>query len=103
MLFCFFQAKNAIRILLGSVGLGVIKRGQVPNAKISGEQITEWQKATPQVWAAELIALRGAIYKVDNAVMSYDYVYQHMPLIKSQLSKGGIRLAGYLNTLFRAE
>ncbi|WP_417450682.1 S1/P1 nuclease [Kordiimonas sp.] len=68
--------------------------------KISGDDIAEWQKAEPTDWVRELIALRGDIYNVGNAIFSYDYVYKYTPLVKSQLSKGGIRLAGYLNNLF---
>ena len=71
--------------------------------KITDEQITEWQKAQPIDWLRELIALRGDIYDVGNAIFSYDYVYKYTPVIKSQLSKGGIRLAGYLNALFAEE
>ncbi len=72
-------------------------------AKISDDQITEWQQATPLDWVNELVAMRGDIYDVGNAIFSYDYIYKHAPLLKSQLSKGGIRLAGYLNKIFAAE
>lgn len=68
--------------------------------KISPEEIVEWQKAQPTDWVRELIAMRGEIYDVGNAIFSYDYVYRYTPVIKSQLSKGGIRLAGYLNQIF---
>lgn len=68
--------------------------------KISPEQAAEWQSATPTDWVRELIAMRGDIYNVGNAIFSYDYVYRYTPVIKAQLSKGGIRLAGYLNKAF---
>ncbi|MBV1901423.1 MAG: S1/P1 nuclease [Kordiimonadaceae bacterium] len=103
----FEQMSNLHKVwdedLINYAGLSFTEWTRFLNAKISTEQIAEWQKATPQVWATELTALRGAVYNVENAIMSYDYVYQHMPLIKSQLSKGGIRLAGYLNALFKAD
>ena len=71
--------------------------------KITADQITEWQAAEPIDWVHELIAMRADVYNVGNAILSYDYVYKYTPVIKSQLSKGGIRLAGYLNKLFAAE
>lgn len=73
------------------------------DAKISSEQIANWQESTPLEWVSELVALRGDIYDVGNAIFSYDYIYKHAPTLKSQLSKGGIRLAGYLNKAFAAE
>lgn len=73
------------------------------DAKITPEQISDWQKATPLDWVNEIVALRGDIYDVGNAIFSYDYVYKYSPLLKSQLSKAGIRLAGYLNAVFADE
>jgi hypothetical protein len=68
--------------------------------KITDAQKAQWQKAEPADWVRELIAMRGEIYDVGNAIFSYDYVYRYTPVIKMQLSKGGMRLAGYLNKLF---
>lgn len=68
--------------------------------KIKPEQIAAWQKSVPTDWLAELISYRGDVYANGHGILSWDYVYKNTPLIKSQLSKGGIRLAGYLNTLF---
>lgn len=68
--------------------------------KIKPDHIAEWQDSEPLDWVRELIAMRGGIYDVGSGILSYDYVYKYTPVIKSQLSKGGIRLAGYLNKLF---
>lgn len=68
--------------------------------KIQPKNIDEWQKAAPTDWVAELISYRGDIYENGHGILSWEYVYKYTPLIKSQLSKGGIRLAGYLNTIF---
>jgi len=89
--------------LIDRVGLSFTEWTRFLDAKVTPTQITEWQKATPADWAAELITLRSDVYAVENSILSYGYVYKHMPLIKSQLSKGGIRLAGYLNALFIAK
>ena len=68
--------------------------------KIKPENVTEWQKAGPTDWVAELISYRGDIYENGHGILSWNYVYKYTPLIKSQLSKGGVRLAGYLNAVF---
>lgn len=73
------------------------------DAKVKPEQIAEWQKATPLDWVNEIVVLRDDIYEVGNAIYSYEYVYRYTPLLKSQLSKAGIRLAGYLNEIFKAK
>lgn len=68
--------------------------------KIKPEHIAEWQQAAPIDWVHEDLILRDDIYANSVGILSWDYVYKYMPLIKSQLSKGGVRLAGYLNDLF---
>jgi len=68
--------------------------------KIKPGHVAEWQQAKPEDWVRELISYRGDIYENSHGILSWDYVYKYTPLIKSQLSKGGIRLAGYLNTVF---
>ena len=68
--------------------------------KIKPAHITEWQNSVPTDWVAELISYRGEIYNHPEQILEWDYVYKFTPLIKSQLSKGGIRLAGYLNQVF---
>jgi nuclease S1 len=68
--------------------------------KIKPAQIMQWQDSNASDWVEELVSYRGDIYANSVGILKWDYVYKHTPLIKSQLSKGGIRLAGYLNTLF---
>ena len=89
--------------LIDYKGLSFTEWVRFLDPKISDAEIAEWQKAEPLDWVRELIAMRGDIYNVGNAIVSYDYVYKYTPVIKSQLSKGGIRLAGYLNALFAKE
>ncbi len=70
------------------------------DAKVTPEQVTAWQADDPLDWVAEIIGLRGGIYEDGHGILSWDYVYEYTNVVKSQLSKGGIRLAGYLNALF---
>jgi hypothetical protein len=69
--------------------------------KIKPGQVSEWQNTLPTDWVAELISYRGDIYESSTGILSWDYVYKYTPLVKSQLSKGGVRLAGYLNDVFK--
>jgi len=71
------------------------------NRKIKPEMITEWQTAQPIDWVHEGLVMRDDIYANSHGILSWDYVYRYMPTVKSQLSKGGVRLAGYLNTVFK--
>jgi len=68
--------------------------------KIKSENVTAWQNSVPTDWVAELISYRDDIYENGHGILSWGYVYKYTPLVKSQLSKGGIRLAGYLNAIF---
>lgn len=68
--------------------------------KASPEQIAEYQKATPIDWVQEGLAMRDGIYDVGDRNFSWDYVYKYRPVIREQLLKGGMRLAGVLNAVF---
>ncbi len=71
--------------------------------KIKPAHIEEWQQAKPIDWVHEDLVLRDDIYANSTGILSWDYVYKYTPLIKSQLSKGGVRLAGYLNEIFKKQ
>ncbi len=68
--------------------------------KAGPAEIAEYQKATPIDWIHEGLAMRDMIYDVGDKSFSYDYIYKYRPLIRKQLHKGGIRLAGILNEIF---
>lgn len=68
--------------------------------KITSEQVTDWQKATPFDWIAESTKLRDGLYPEDANNMNYDYLYDHLPTVKTRLQQAGVRLADYLNKVF---
>lgn len=70
------------------------------NRKISKQQVKAWSQIDPKIWIAESNELRLGLYPEDTQLF-YDYQYQAMPIIKQQLQMGGIRLAMYLNDLFK--
>ncbi len=48
------------------------------------------------------MAYRDQIYAVaPGDELGYEYSYRNWPLVRQQLSKGGVRLAGILNEIFR--
>jgi len=86
--------------LIDHRGLSFSEWTRFLDRKIKPEMVTEWQKAQPIDWVHEDLVMRDDIYANSHGILSWDYVYKYMPLIKSQLSKGGVRLAGYLNIIF---
>ena len=70
--------------------------------KISREQVKNLQKGTITDWANETHQLAIKVY---NSVeigenLRYEYMYKNFGMVRSQLQKGGIRLAKVLNELF---
>lgn len=66
------------------------------------EQMQLWSQGSAADWAEENVGLRTSIYPEEpGAKLGYDYQYKHWPLVQQQLLKGGIRLAGILNSIFR--
>jgi len=70
--------------------------------KLNKHQIKELQKGTAIDWMYESRALCNEIYsnvKVGEK-LRYKYSYDYMGTVRSQLQKGGIRLASVLNEIF---
>ncbi len=69
---------------------------------LSKEQVKYLMSGSAIDWMYESRALCEDIYK-NTAIgekLSYDYMYTYMDTMRSQLQKGGIRLAGLLNEIF---
>lgn len=62
--------------------------------------IEEYLDSSPQSWLIESNHIAESIYKKNETNIHYSYVYTHLPIIKTRLQQGGIRLAGLLNSLF---
>jgi hypothetical protein len=64
-------------------------------------EVEEWQSAEVEEWANECISFRNGIYDIPaNNKINYEYRYKHWDTVKSQLTKGGVRLAGLLNEIY---
>jgi hypothetical protein len=68
---------------------------------ITPEQVIAWSDPDPEAWVAESVALRETVYPAGvNPKLSYDYAYRHGAELDGRLSRGGVRIAAYLNKLF---
>jgi len=64
-------------------------------------RVKNWQQGGPADWANEAMQYRDQVYDYgDKDYVSYEYMYKNWDLVKMQLEKGGIRLAGMLNEIF---
>lgn len=71
---------------------------------ITAAQRAAWQKQSIAEWMAESYLIAETLYpeiKEDNQKLSYKYNFQHIATVNQQLLKGGVRLAGLLNEIFR--
>ena len=71
--------------------------------KISKEQVKFLQKGTTIDWANETqtFAIKAYASAKVGENLKYRYMYDNFGLVRSQLQKGGIRLAKVLNDLFK--
>ncbi len=70
------------------------------NRKINKKQVKAWSQTDPKIWIAESHNLRLGLYPEEERLF-FNYQYKAMPIIRQQLQMGGIRLAAYLNDLFK--
>jgi len=64
-------------------------------------QRTQWRSAEPRVWIKESVAIRQTVYPPETQeAISWDYAYEHNPIIKKRLLQGGVRIADYLDDVF---
>jgi hypothetical protein len=67
------------------------------------EQRTAWQQQPVSDWIFDTYQQTQKVYEYireENPKLSYRYNFDHVDMLKSQLLKGGVRLAGMLNQLF---
>lgn len=70
-------------------------------ARITAADAKAWMTADPKVWIAESAALRDQVYPpAGDTALGYDYVFRHQRQMEDRLTRGGVRLAAYLNQLF---
>lgn len=100
----FWQDSNLHRVwdsgLIDNQQLSYTEWSTILLAKISKQQAKQWMVLDPKVWIAESAKLRASLYP-DSDEISWDYQYQNLPIVKERLKMGGVRIAAYLNELFK--
>jgi hypothetical protein len=72
------------------------------NARIRPADVKAWSSPDPKVWMADSVVVRDQVYPpAGDPSLGYRYVYENTARMERQLEKGGVRLAAYLNTVFR--
>jgi hypothetical protein len=71
--------------------------------ELSPKLIKEIQNQSLEQWVNESQALAKIIYEntTSNSKLGEEYQSRYMPLLKIQLQRGGLRLAGQLNEIFK--
>lgn len=70
---------------------------------LTPEDRAQWQSVDPMVWIAESVAIRPSVYPPETQEeISWDYAYEHNPTIKKRLLQGGVRIADYLDAVFKS-
>lgn len=67
-------------------------------------QVKQWQRAPISEWIVESYELAQPLYAEitqQNQRLSYDYNFHHIQTLNDRLLKGGVRLAGLLNSIFQ--
>lgn len=62
--------------------------------------ISKYLNSGVQDWVTESYEFSQHVYNVGDGDFGYDYNYKNVPIVKTQLLKAGIRLAGVLNLIF---
>ena len=72
------------------------------SAKISDDDVKSWSDTDPLVWINESAEIRKTIYPKNkkNPSLSYDYIYNNLPILKVRMQQAGVRIAAYLNEIF---
>jgi len=101
----FFREKSNLHRVWDS---GIIDRQQLSysewtewlSQKLTPNMVDEWRTADPEVWINESAELRDGLYPESDEI-SWQYQYQNLPIIKTRLQMAGVRIAVYLNELFK--
>jgi len=100
----FWNKSNLHRVwdsgLIDRQKLSYSEWATILNRKISAQQAKTWMTTDPIVWVDESAKLRASLYP-DSDKLSWDYQYQNLPIVRQQLEMGGVRVAAYLNNIFK--
>ncbi|MFL6857427.1 MAG: S1/P1 nuclease [Allosphingosinicella sp.] len=66
------------------------------------QEVIAWTDPNPLDWIRESAAIRPSLYPPAGATeIGWDYIYKFKPVMERRLAQAGVRLAAYLNDVFR--
>ena len=67
----------------------------------TNDEVVSWQSDSVEDWAHQCMQFRDGIYDFGSGyAWEYKYMYANWGVMKDQLLKGGVRLAGILNDIY---
>jgi hypothetical protein len=101
----FFREKSNLHRVWDT---GIIDRQQLSytewtkwlTQKMTPNMVDGWRNPDPAVWIKESAELRDGLYPEGDKI-SWQYQYEHLPTIKTRLQMAGVRIAVYLNGVFK--
>jgi hypothetical protein len=100
----FGKATNLHRVWdSGMINSSLLSYTELADAinHVSKKQVQKWQNTTVLDWLRESRKLLPKVYDLPkDHHLGYDYMYKNWPIVKKQLLKAGIRLAGILNEIY---
>ena len=85
-------------------GLSFTEYTQRLDQRLTAEQTISGLDARPETWIGESAKLCDRLYPCTGeqaSALGYAYLYQHLPTVETCLQQSGIRIAAYLDVLFR--
>ncbi len=70
--------------------------------EITTNDIKQWRSIDPLVWINENVKIRDSIYPKSDSI-SFRYLYKNMPIMRLRLKQAGIRMAFFLDELFKKQ
>ena len=68
--------------------------------KISDDLAKKWHTTDPLVYIQESAEIRDTIYP-DSDKLSWQYLYDHTPVMNTRLQQAGVRIAAHFNDIFK--
>ncbi len=101
----FWEQTNLHRVwdtgLIDQEDLSYTEMSKWLSRKISKEDVKTWSVIDPVVWVTESAEIRDTIYPEGDAEEAWGYVYDHRETVRKRLSQGGVRIAAYLNDIWK--
>ena len=100
----FWQRSNLHRIwdsgIIDQQKLSYTEYADWLTQKMTTAMIDTWMTPDPLVWIKESYNIRKGVY-TERKKENYNYVFKHIDTLNLRLSQAGVRIAAYLNALYR--